>query len=222
MRSLHVLFVGLALAVPAGILSAAVGSKDVDVVGRITQITPESKQLTVLMVNGDQLKFHVNERTKLDREGRTVALDSFLVGDPVKVCYTPGTERNEALSVTSNATIATEVRQRVRDTLKSAEKCAYRDKEQFKTKLHNVLQDLNAQIANLEARAKTASAEARKRYGPEIATLKKRAQTISSELANNITSATEAGWQDVKKGTAKAMHGLGDALERAGNWLRNK
>jgi phage host-nuclease inhibitor protein Gam len=83
------------------------------------------------------------------------------------------------------------------------------------------LEDMDAQIQRLQAKAKNAGAEARQRYAPQIAELKKHAKEVRKQLSEADTVAADQ-WDNVKKGTATAMDKLGNGLDKAADWLRNK
>jgi hypothetical protein len=143
----------------------------------------------------------------------------FVVGDPVRVRYAPGPERERVIALHSDATTARDAREKMRATMQTAGKYAYREKEKFQRKMKHIRADIDAQIARLQVRGKHASKELRERYDREIVQLKKQAAVARQELAQ-AGAATAEGWEKFKKGAASALEGLGNAIERAGDRLR--
>jgi hypothetical protein len=80
-----------------------------------------------------------------------------VVGDPVRVRYAPGPERDLVIAIRSDATTARDVREKMRATMQTAGKYGYREKEKFQRKMKHVLSDIDTQIARLQVRGKHAS-----------------------------------------------------------------
>lgn len=219
MRYVKTLAVLVALATAATVFADERDTKGMEVAGRITAIHPDRNELTVLTTSGEELKLEVGDRARLELDGRPAALKSFVVGDPVKLRYVPGPERQRVVALHSDATTARDVREKMRATMKTAGKYAYREKEKFQRKMNHALADIDAQIARLQVRAKEASKDARERYDREIVQLKKQAAVAREKLAQ-AGSATAEGWEKFKKGAASTLEGIGNAIEKAGDRLR--
>jgi hypothetical protein len=209
------------LALSAGGFCHAADATPATVTGRVTAVQPDSNTLTVVTTAGDKLKLRVGAGTKLEHNGRAAKLNSFVVGDPVSVRYENGSDGARALAVHSDATTARTVREKMEAALKAAGKYTYREKEKFQRAMGHVLQDLDGEIHRLEARANEAKGPARRELDREVVKLKEHARQVRKELGK-AGPAAEGAWEDIKKGTASALNGLGNAINKAGNWLRDE
>ncbi|MBK1724174.1 hypothetical protein [Thiocystis violacea] len=89
-----------------------------------------------------------------------------------------------------------------------SEREAYVD--QMKTKLDQ----LNAEIGVLEAKAKVAGADANVKYDEYLSTLKEKQAAASARLEELRESSGDA-WQDIRDGASQAADALGEALKSA-------
>jgi hypothetical protein len=196
-------------------------SKGVETLGRITAIQPDSKHLTVMTTGGERQKLQVDERTRMELDGRPTALGSFVVGDPVKVRYASGAEPHRVITLKSDTATARQVREKMRDGMKTAGKYAFEEKEKFQKRMNHLLEDLDAQIARLQAKEKEVDKATRKRYAREITALKKQAREARRELRQAETATAER-WENVRKGAANALERLRDAIDQAAERLRKR
>jgi len=82
--------------------------------------------------------------------------------------------------------------------------------EKFKAKLD----EWNAELEILEAKAKGASADAKIRYEEDASTFRKRLHA-ARERAKEMKAANENAWDDLRQGVEDAWKEVKDALERA-------
>jgi uncharacterized coiled-coil DUF342 family protein len=76
------------------------------------------------------------------------------------------------------------------------------------------LDEWNAEIAKLEAKAKQKEADARKDLEEQIENLKAKRSEANEQL-EQMSSAGESAWNDMKSGVERAADALGDALNAA-------
>lgn len=87
-------------------------------------------------------------------------------------------------------------------------------KEAYQKKLQAQLDEWDAEIAKLKAKADKAEAEARIEYYRKVEELRAMQKTASSKLAE-LKAAGDNAWQDLKKGLDKAWDDLGKAIKTA-------
>lgn len=87
-------------------------------------------------------------------------------------------------------------------------------KEAYEKKLQAQLDEWNAEIAKLKAKADKAEAEARIEYYNKVEELRAMQETARSKLAE-IKAAGDDAWQDLKEGLDQAWEDLGKAVKAA-------
>jgi len=87
-------------------------------------------------------------------------------------------------------------------------------KEDFLRKMHAKLDQWNAEIDALTAKADAAKAEARAEYHKQLETLRGKRDQASSKL-NELESAGEGAWQDLKAGVELAWESVSEAVRSA-------
>jgi hypothetical protein len=83
--------------------------------------------------------------------------------------------------------------------------------DEYRTKAHDALDKLWAQIDDLKKLASEASAEARDRFDKAIDTMRKR-QAETKAKVDQATDATGEAWKNTAKQVEDAVDGLGDAF----------
>lgn len=88
------------------------------------------------------------------------------------------------------------------------------DRKQFVGKLKARLDEWDAQIDELEAKAKGAEASARSRYEDEVADVRRRAREARSTLTK-LRDAGDDAWKELRDGAEESWNALQRALENA-------
>jgi len=87
-------------------------------------------------------------------------------------------------------------------------------RDAYVMKMKAKLDEWNAEIAKLEAKAKQKEADARKDFDEQVENLKAKRNKANEQL-EQMSSAGESAWNDLKAGVEKAAGALGDALNDA-------
>jgi predicted nucleic acid-binding Zn-ribbon protein len=88
------------------------------------------------------------------------------------------------------------------------------DKDAYVQKLHQKLDEWNAEIDKLKAKADRAEAESRVKYLKKIEDLEEKHITAEKKLAE-LREAGEGAWQDLKSGLQNAWDAMEEALTSA-------
>ncbi|MEJ2658494.1 MAG: hypothetical protein P8012_15105, partial [Desulfobacterales bacterium] len=88
------------------------------------------------------------------------------------------------------------------------------DKDAYVQKLHAKLDEWNADIDKLKAKADQAKAETRLKYQKEIENLQKKRKAIEIKLTE-LHRAGEGAWEDLKSGVQSAWDSMEEALKSA-------
>lgn len=76
------------------------------------------------------------------------------------------------------------------------------------------LDEWNAEIAKLEAKARQEKADAQMNLEEQIETMKKKRKSTEEDL-DKLRQAGESAWEDLKAGVENAATSLGDAIRSA-------
>lgn len=87
-------------------------------------------------------------------------------------------------------------------------------KEEFVRKMHAKLDQWNAEIDALSAKADAAEAGARAEYHKQLETLRSKRDHARSKL-HEVESASESAWQDLKAGAELAWESVSEAVRSA-------
>ena len=87
-------------------------------------------------------------------------------------------------------------------------------KEDFVRKLHTKLDQWNAEIDALSAKADQAEAGARAEYHKQLEALRSKRDHARSKL-REVESASESAWQDLKAGVELAWESVSEAIRSA-------
>jgi uncharacterized coiled-coil DUF342 family protein len=93
------------------------------------------------------------------------------------------------------------------------------DKDAYVQKLHAKLDEWNAEIDKLKAKADNAEAEFRIEYEKEIENLRKRRKEAEIKLTE-VRQAGEGAWEDLKSGVQNAWDSMEKALKSAQSRLK--
>ncbi|MHC5212109.1 MAG: sll1863 family stress response protein [Planctomycetota bacterium] len=94
------------------------------------------------------------------------------------------------------------------------------EREAYLEKLKARLDEWNARIAVLEARANQSKAEVKRRYAEQVAALKRQRDEVRVRV-DKLRKTSGDAWRDVRRGIEEAGERLGDALERAREHLKD-
>ncbi|MAL77741.1 MAG: coiled coil domain-containing protein [Sneathiella sp.] len=87
-------------------------------------------------------------------------------------------------------------------------------KKEFENKLRAQLDQWEAEINRLRAKADVAQAEARVKYHEEIEELRVQKREAEARL-DELNNAGDDAWEDMKAGMESAWKNLGDAVNKA-------
>jgi hypothetical protein len=201
-------FAALAALVPA----APAADKPQTVKGRVEEVSASAHRLKVLTDEGKELALRVDGRSKLEQEGRAVALDEFKKGTRVQVTFEPRGGENRVVSLATAPVSAAELREEIREALRAAKSYSFRQKDAYRKRLERVLARADDRIAHLQAEAERAGARAQKKYARQIKELR-RLRDRAAKRAERVKSATPSAWEDLKSGVSAALEDLRKALE---------
>jgi len=208
----------LLLAMLAVFASAALAAENRQTVkGRVRDVNAPDHQLTVTTDEAKDLTFRVDERSKLERNGRPVALDNFKKGMRVEVAFESSGEEKRIISMTPAIVSSEEVRKEIREALQAAKSYTFEQKDEYHKRLNRVLERTNERIDQL--RAKAAQSDAKKEYSEQIEKLRRLRAKLQAQ-AERVKSATPGAWKDLKAGLSSALQDLGKAFEKAGDHFR--
>lgn len=88
------------------------------------------------------------------------------------------------------------------------------NRDEYVRKMQAKLEEWNAEIDKLSAKANEATAELKKEYSEQIESLKAR-QAVARERIEELQQAGEGAWGDLKSGIELAWTALGEALDSA-------
>lgn len=88
------------------------------------------------------------------------------------------------------------------------------DEAAYKQKIQSQLNEWNAEIDKLKAKADSASADAQLEYNKQIRDIQDRQETVEHKL-NDLEEAGEGAWEEIKTGLNEAMDALGDSVKSA-------
>lgn len=87
-------------------------------------------------------------------------------------------------------------------------------RDAYVNKMKAKLDEWNADIAKLEAKARQKEADAQQQYQARIASLKEKRESVEETLDKMRRAGTDA-WDDLKAGVENAADSLGEALRSA-------
>lgn len=102
----------------------------------------------------------------------------------------------------------------IRHTVEQEKTEAERQKEEFVRRAQTELDQLDKQMADLQAQATKANAKTRKQIDKSIAELEPRRKTAARKL-DELKSSSGRAWVDLKNGVVAAINDLSAAYRRA-------
>lgn len=88
------------------------------------------------------------------------------------------------------------------------------DRKVFVAKMKARLDQWNAEIETLEARAKEANVEARKAFDHQLDELR-RQRKLAEKTLNDIRDANEAAWDDMRKAVESSLESMSNRFHEA-------
>ncbi len=205
------------LAVLAAATPAAENREKVE--GRIREVRPSAHQLLLQTREGKELTLQVDNRSRVEQNGREVGLDQLRAGTRVQVAFESRDGENRVVSLKAVPVSAEDVRKEIREAFQAAKAYSFQQKDDYRKKLQSVLDDVNARIDDLQHQAAQAEGEARKQYSRQIEQLRRLRDRVQDQ-AERVKSATPGAWEEIKSGVGSALEDLRKAFERAGEHFR--
>jgi hypothetical protein len=181
--------------------------------GRVMEVRPEEKQVTVRLLKGEEVKLIVDDQSRLELQRRPAKLGDFREGMRVRVTYELEQGKNRVVSMAEPRLSMDNIQKEVNDALESAKSYTYQQKGEYQKKLQGVMHDLDERIDDLKSKAEEASEEAKKRYAKEMEELRPKREALRKKLAQ-VREAAPDVWDDIKSGVGAAAHDLGRAIDR--------
>ncbi len=187
--------------------------------GYLRAVNAAAHRVEVTTDQGKEVTLDVGNNARLERDGKQASLDSFRKGMRVKVSYEHRGNKDQVTSMTAAPVSTADVRQQIRDTLRSAKTFTFQQKDEYRKRLEGVMHQADDRIAQLEDQAAQAGAEARKKYDKQIRQLRRLRDRAQTQI-ERVQSATPQVWDDLRSGVGTALEDLGRAFEQAGKHLR--
>jgi hypothetical protein len=179
--------------------------------GQLAATDPAANRLTVK--TGDRaLDLAVTPQSKLLVGGKAVPLADLKTGQHVRVTYRAAGGANQVVTLRPAVTTDDGLRREVSDALAATKDYTYRQKDEYAARVRGVVDDLDDRIDQLEAEAKAAGADARRRLEPRLAELRKQRAALNDRLAR-VGTATADAWDEIKAGFGNAARELQRALD---------
>jgi hypothetical protein len=219
MQCFHSLALMLTVAASMGLPAYAAADRGVTVQGTVVSVQPDMGTFTVKSANGQELKLSVDPASQLRVTRNGASLKDFTAGASVLATYEMRDGKNRVLSATVNPVTLGDVNKKVQNVLESAKNYTFEHKDEYAQKLQNVLDDVNAQIGGLKAKAEKAGAEARRQLQPQIDELRTKSLEVQRQL-EKVKNASPALWNDIKSGVHNALQDLQTAFDNMRDRLK--
>jgi uncharacterized coiled-coil DUF342 family protein len=92
-------------------------------------------------------------------------------------------------------------------------------RDEYIRRMQTKLEELNAEIDRLSAKAGEVKADVKNEYNEQIAALKAR-QTVARQKIEELQKAGESAWEDLKSGIELAWTAMGEAIDSARSRFR--
>lgn len=210
MNALHT-FTPLAVGLLAAVISprAVAAEPEPEVArGRIVGTDAAKGRLIVRTAGSGDLTLAVTPKSRLAVDGKPVALADLSAGRQVRVTYREGADgAKELVSLRSAVVTDGDLKREVSQALAATKQYTFQRKAEYAARVRGVVDDLDDRIDALEAEAKDAGADAKKRLEPRLAELKKRRAVLADRLWD-VRSVAADTWEDVKSGFGAAARDL--------------
>jgi hypothetical protein len=187
-------------------LAPARAAADETARGTLTATDPAGGRVTVKTADR-AIDFAVTPQSRLTNGGGPVSLADLKTGQPVRVTYRAAGGANQVVALRPAVTTDAGLRREVAQALAATKDYTFRQKDEFAARLRGVADDLDDRIDRLEAEARDAGADARRRLGPRITELRKHRAAVAARL-DRLGSATADAWEDIKAGFTNAARDL--------------
>jgi hypothetical protein len=192
-------------------LGPARAAADETVRGQLAATDPAANRLTVK--SGDRaIDLAVTPQSRLEASGKAVPLAEWKTGQRVRVTYRAVGGANQVVALRPAVTTDDGLRRELSEALAATKDYTYRQKDEYAARVRGVVDDLDDRIDELEAEAKVAGADARRRLEPRLAELRKQRAAVNDRLAR-VGAATADAWDEIKTGFGNAARELQRALD---------
>jgi phage-related minor tail protein len=94
-------------------------------------------------------------------------------------------------------------------------------KDEYMAQMQSQLKKWDAEIDALTAKANEFGADARDKYYDQLKIMRESRETVAKKM-HEVTSASEAAWQEMQKGMESAWDAMKTAMEKATSSFKNK
>jgi len=126
----------------------------------------------------------------------------------------PKVNSNSMGATNADSTSPKEVGEQYQQALKETGKLAEQTKDQFVASMSDKLDQLDQEMDQLGARAKSLKAEAKEKADQTLAALKQQRENVQKKL-DELKAASKDAWADLRQGFASALDELGRAVDQA-------
>ncbi|MBX9582610.1 MAG: PRC-barrel domain-containing protein [Gemmataceae bacterium] len=203
----------LAVLVAGLVLAAAPAAAEPEVVrGQVTKVASAADRLTIRTTAGKEITFAAVPGSRLEADGKPLALADLKEGRRVRVTYREAAGRKEVVALKPAVVTDEALKKEVGQALAAAKQYTFQQKDEYAERVRGVIADLDDRIDRLEAEAKDAGAEAEAKLRARLADLKKHRTALKDRL-DKVGSAAADAWDDVKDGFSAAARELERVLD---------
>jgi uncharacterized protein (DUF885 family) len=187
--------------------------------GRIEDVRPSAHQVKLTTENGKKLTLHVDDHSRLERQGRQVSLDGFHKGMRVQVTFESRDGQDRVVFMTQAPVTVKELENDIRDTLEDVRSYTFDDKGAYYQRLRDLVRRADELIEQLKHKAAPTVGRVEKQYDEQIDQLRRLRDRAEAE-AERVKSAAPGAWQDIKSGVRSAFEDLRKGLDKAAEHFR--
>jgi hypothetical protein len=185
----------------------------------IDSVRPSAHEVTVQTDEGKQLVLQIDDRSRLEQQGRAVSLDQFHPGMEVQIAWESRDGSNRLVSMTAAPVTAEEVQREIQDVVRAARSYTFQQKDVYRRKLERVLRHADARIDQLREQAAQAGSRAKQEYKEQIEKLRQ-LRARAQDQVDRVKSATPGAWEELKAGMGSALEDMHRAFQRAAEHFR--
>lgn len=178
--------------------------------GSVVKADATAKQITIRPADGKDVTLAAAAASRLEVGGKPATLDQFKDGQRVRATYAEKGGTKEIVLLKPAVTTDEQLGKEVKQALAAAKSYTFQQKDKYEAELREAADGVDDRIDQLEADAKDAGAEAKKKIQARIAELRKRRGALNDRLSK-VGAATADAWDEFKAGVGDA----GSELEKA-------